>query len=406
MSIIKYEKKPFEMAVNNAKSGFLEFCGDPKIFVREAGFALQAIRGNQALQRIALNPIGQESIKNAITNVALIGISLNPALQLASLIPRKGQCCLDIQYRGLIKIATEENTNISIIEALVVYTWDDYFKYREGSNPSIDHEPNMLPDVKNVDEILESPVKIWDYVVCAYSRAIMRDGTVSVVTLPKWKLWKTFQTSQAKDDKYSPWQKWPEEQIRKTVIKYHTKTLQGAKTERLQKAVAILNEHEGLEKEAMQGYSNAEELNKRMGNNKNTPTDCVTMDTDSNDEKQHNETEAQPDKSASQGTASLEETFIKLLKAADTQKGLQSAWTMVMQKKDHLSQEVINRLTIIKDKCKADLQVKIKEKPPETLSAKEPEALDKKCRPCKQSESCMNKNSPARRNNCEGPFLI
>ena len=259
----------------------------------------------------------------------------------------------------------------------------------------------MAPDVEDMGKILKDPTKIWEHVVGAYSRAIMRDGTVDIVVMPKWRIWKIYQTSKSKDVPNSPWQNWPEEQIRKTVIKYHSKTLQGTGMNRLQKAVAILNEHEGLEKE-IQGHSNAEELNKRLGNNKDA-SEGSTMIGMSNDDKQHNETKAQPDKTSLQ-TASLEETLVKLLKAADTQKGLQSTWAMVMQKKDHLSQEAIERLSAIKNQCKANLQVKIEEKPPETLPVEE--ALDERCKPCKQSEGCMNKNSPARRNNCDGPYLV
>lgn len=377
MSIIKYEKKPFEVAVSNAEQRFVDICGDPKIFAKEAGFALQHIRGSEPLQVIAKNPVGRESIELAIINVALTGLSLNPVYAYSYLIPRKGKCCLDISYKGLIKIATEENTNIASISAMVVYKWDQ-FEYHEGSVPYVKHIPNMAPDVEDMGKILKDPIKIWEYVVGAYSRAIMRDGTVDIVVMPKWRIWKIYQTSKSKDVPNSPWQNWPEEQIRKTPIKYHSKTLQGTGMNRLQKAVAILNEHEGPEKEAIQGHSNAEELNKRLGNGKNAPGDNTTI--------------------------SLEETFVKLLKAADTQEGLQSAWAMVMQKEDHLSQEAVRRLTAIKNLCKIDLQVTIKEKPTETLPAEE--ALDEKCKPCKQSEGCMNKNSPARRNNCDGPYLI
>ena len=412
-NIIKHEKKPFEIAVESASDKFIELCGDPKLFIREAGFALQAIRGNTALQKIATNPIGQESIKNAITNVALIGISLNPALQLASLIPRKGRCCLDIQYRGLIKIATEENTNISFIEALVVYTWDK-FKYKEGSEPYIDHEPNMLPDCDNVDEILKSPTRIWDYIVCAYSRAIFRDGKVSIVALPKWKLWKTFQTSQAKDDQYSPWQKWPEEQIRKTVIKYHTKTLQGANAERLQKAVAILNEHEGLDREAqVYDNSNAHELNERIKNSYEHISEDKTHNTievrNNDDQNKLDNTQNKNDNIDSKNTYNtsdnkndtpdVEEVLRKSLEAANNLKTLENVWNMVLSKGEQLSPEATRRLNETKNNMKKKLSDK------ESKTENDNEGYNEKCRTCKRIDMCMNKNISSGVKECEGPFL-
>lgn len=74
-------------------------------FEREAGFALQILQGNEYIGKIARSK--PESVRNAVTNVAAFGISLNPAAKLAYLVPRGGAVCLDISYMGLMHIAQQ-----------------------------------------------------------------------------------------------------------------------------------------------------------------------------------------------------------------------------------------------------------------------------------------------------------
>jgi recombination protein RecT len=77
---------------------------DPSInFQREAGFAVQLLQGNEYALKIAkANP---QAVINAVTNIAAIGISLNPATKHAYLIPRDGKIVLDISYRGMLHLA-------------------------------------------------------------------------------------------------------------------------------------------------------------------------------------------------------------------------------------------------------------------------------------------------------------
>ena len=104
---------------------------------------------------------------------------------------------------------------------------------------------NLNPPV-DMDKIAKDPKTIWNHVVCAFSTATLLDGSVDFVIMPKYKLWKIFQSSEGKDNAKMPWQTWPEEQIRKTVIKYHSKTLPKQGNERLANAVKVLNESEAL----------------------------------------------------------------------------------------------------------------------------------------------------------------
>ena len=68
-------------------------------FEREAGFALQLLEINDYALKIAMG--NRQSVVNAITNIAAIGISLNPAKKQAYLVPRDNKICLDISWMGL-----------------------------------------------------------------------------------------------------------------------------------------------------------------------------------------------------------------------------------------------------------------------------------------------------------------
>lgn len=72
-------------------------------FEAEAGFAIQALMASEYAMKIATQ--NRQSVVNAVTNVAAIGISLNPAKKQAYLVPRDGRICLDISYMGLMDLA-------------------------------------------------------------------------------------------------------------------------------------------------------------------------------------------------------------------------------------------------------------------------------------------------------------
>jgi recombination protein RecT len=236
-------KRPeWEVAIysKKIKERFLEVMSEQDYY-REVILAKQIVENNDTLQKCSLS-----SLQAAIINIALTGATLNPALQEAFLVPRKSKVVLDFSYRGLIGIACSKG-NVKSMAAQVVYEWDE-FEYEQGTKPFIHYKMNLNPP-EDMDEIAKSPKKIWDYVICAFSTATLLDGSVDFVILPKHKLWKIYQTSEGKDNAKMPWSTWPEEQIRKTVIKYHSKTLPKQGNERLATAVSILNEHEGLVKQ-------------------------------------------------------------------------------------------------------------------------------------------------------------
>lgn len=229
------ERQKFEIAAIGAKDMFLQAsAGDETGWIREIGFAIQILRGNNLLQ--SCDPA---SIRNAVVNVALCGATLNPALAQAYLVPRDGKCCLDFSYRGLLKLLTDFGS-VKSLSCHVVYDFDD-LEYEEGSAPFISFKRNMNPPESFIRDQLGG---FWKHLLCVVSIATLHDGSKDYMIMPRWRIEKIRNTSKAKSDK-APWGQWPEEMARKTCIKYHYKTL--PQTDRMSQAVAVINEHEGLE---------------------------------------------------------------------------------------------------------------------------------------------------------------
>ena len=90
---------------------------------QECAFSIQHLSRSPKLMSLALNdPL---NVQLSVLNVAAIGISLNPALQHAYLVPRGGKICLDISFRGLIKIATDSGS-IKWAKTELVYEEDKF----------------------------------------------------------------------------------------------------------------------------------------------------------------------------------------------------------------------------------------------------------------------------------------
>ena len=84
-----------EQYVYGAENSFQNVLVDKSInFEREAGFAIQILTSGDFIAKLAVGD--RQSVVNAVTNIAAIGISLNPAKKQAYLVPRKGKICLDI----------------------------------------------------------------------------------------------------------------------------------------------------------------------------------------------------------------------------------------------------------------------------------------------------------------------
>jgi recombination protein RecT len=174
-------------------------------FNREAGFAIQILTNNPYLMKC-----DPDSVKHAVVNVALTGITLNPALKYAYLVPRKVKnelkCILDISYMGMIKILTDAGA-VKNVDAGVIYQ-NDRYDFRRGSDPYFKHVPALSGRGEKIG---------------AYAIAFLRDGGFQFEILGREDIEKVRATSESYKNeegrKYSPWETWEDEMWKKTVLK-------------------------------------------------------------------------------------------------------------------------------------------------------------------------------------------
>lgn len=196
--------------------------GNLVTYQREALFAMQIFDKSDYLQKCS-----PQSIRSAVTNVASVGLTLNPAMKLAYLVPRKGVACLDISYIGLVKIATDSG-GVLAVSAIPVRA-NDQFSYN-GPFAMPDHKFNPFDNEAARGEI-----------VGVYTAAKLASGILQVDTLSREEINKIRAVSMAKS---GPWVEWFEEMVKKSGIKRASKMW--PRTERMSAAEAILNEHEGM----------------------------------------------------------------------------------------------------------------------------------------------------------------
>lgn len=195
-------------------------------FEREAEFAIQALCSNDFAMSVARqNP---QSVRDAVTNVAAIGISLNPAKKQAYLVPRDGRICLDISYMGLIDLATDTGS-IRWAQAALVREQDTF------EIVGIDQQPRHTFNPFNTDR---GPV------VGGYAVAKTSDGDYLTTTMTAEELFSIRDRSQAwKKKKAGPWATDEGEMMKKTIIKRAHKYW--PKSDRLDRAIHHLNNNTG-----------------------------------------------------------------------------------------------------------------------------------------------------------------
>jgi recombination protein RecT len=201
-------------------------------FEREAQFAIQCITANDYALKIAMN--NRQSVINAVTNIAAIGISLNPAKKQAYLVPRDGKICLDISYMGLLDIAVQSGS----------IRWGQAELVREGEVfelNGVDQPPTHKrnPFAKDKGEIVGAYVVVktddGDFLTTTMSSDEVfdiRDRSSA------WKAWLNKQ-------KKCPWVTDEGEMIKKTVIKRAYKTWPKTERDRLGEAIHYLNTEGG-----------------------------------------------------------------------------------------------------------------------------------------------------------------
>lgn len=220
--------------IYGARDAFASVLTDRSLnFEREAEFAIQTIQANDYSTKLAMG--NRQSVVNAVTNIAAIGISLNPAKKQAYLVPRDGKICLDISYIGLMDLAMASGA-IRWGQAKLVHT-NDRFELN-GFDKQPTHTFN--PFSKDRGEV------VGVYVVVKTSDGDYLTETMSIDEVnairdrsSAWKAWISKKSS-------CPWVTDPGEMAKKTCVKRAYKFW--PKTERLEQAIHYLNTdgNEGL----------------------------------------------------------------------------------------------------------------------------------------------------------------
>lgn len=213
--------------IYGARENFLAVLSDTSIvFEREAEFAIQLLQGGEFLLKTAMN--NRKSLFNAISNIAAIGISLNPAKKQAYLVPRDGKVCLDISYMGLLDLAVESGA-IRWGQAKLVHQNDEFALVGIDKEPVHKYSPFDTGRGEVVGAYCVVKVGATDYLTEAMSldeiHGVRERSTA-------WKAW-------LKDKKKCPWVTDPGEMAKKTVVKRAYKYW--PRTDRLDRAIHHLN---------------------------------------------------------------------------------------------------------------------------------------------------------------------
>ena len=118
-------------------------------FKKEVSFALQHVSKNKMLSQA-----DGQSVMQSILNTVQVGLSLNPVLKLGYLVPRydrqsrKSICAFEPSYQGLVKLATDSGSVVSVASHLVYE--NDEFQVSYGTNESVEHKPTF----KNKGDII------------------------------------------------------------------------------------------------------------------------------------------------------------------------------------------------------------------------------------------------------------
>ncbi len=234
------ELAPYLNAIYGSEKHFLELAGDTLDFQKEAVHARAACENNPFLMKIAQD--NSYSLQMAIYSVATIGLTLNKVHSYAYLVPRGRkvdgkkiwEICLDISYKGLLKIATDTGS-IMWAQAEIVYEGDT-FEYRGPTEKPVHIADPFQGEKKPKGVYCIAKTKEGDFLV----------ETMDIAELDKIKSKSESATSDY--PQYSPWNTFWSEMAKKAVIKRASKTWpKTEKMERFNTAVEILNEHQGIE---------------------------------------------------------------------------------------------------------------------------------------------------------------
>lgn len=206
---------PWKDAMGYASSKLPLLITDKVKANQELGFAFMAIENSTALQNCS-----QQSIIDAVLMIGRTGLTLNPVMKFAYLIPRKGKCILDIGYQGMAKTLVDAEA-AKTIDAFVVYK-DEFVNGRfifDHVTQDCHYDP-IFPET----EIEQNKRMKFDNLHGVLTIATLFDGSKHKHFLPRWKVEKAYRISEGKSEKM-PWGNFWDEMVKKTGIRAHFKVL-------------------------------------------------------------------------------------------------------------------------------------------------------------------------------------
>lgn len=233
------ELAPF---LTRPKQAFCAAGGTEQKFAQEVNFAMQAMLNNPYLVTCAKSD--PDHLVEAIKNVGLTGLSLNPELRLGYLVPFKGKIKFMSSYMGKIDILIRTGV-VKSIQAELVYE-KDQFVYRKGVNATLEHTPDVF--AKDRGELKGG-----------YYIAVLANGQIQYDVMPVDRIEEIKSRSESvKNGKGSPWSTDYTEMAKKTIINWAFKSLpKTGISEDMIKAIEADNE---IEREDFEDWKKAQEI--------------------------------------------------------------------------------------------------------------------------------------------------
>lgn len=194
---------------------------------KECNFAAQAMLNNPYLIDCA-KAYPQHFIA-ALKNVVLTGMTLNPTLKLAYLVPYKGKVELSPSYMGKVSFAINTGL-VKDMYAMLVYKGEK-FNFRKGINGTLEHEPNPWGEHKKEDIL-------GGYYFAQLTNGTYKYDTMSIQEIDAIKR----RSPSVSKGKNSPWDTDYEEMAKKTLVNWGYKSLpKMGMSEEAKDAITILN---------------------------------------------------------------------------------------------------------------------------------------------------------------------
>lgn len=219
--------KPLQNCFTAPYKTFLQNGKSIQDLQRECNFAAQAMLANPYLITCAQQY--PDDFVNALKNVVLTGMTLNPTLKLAYLVPYKGRVQMQSSYMGKKSFAI--NTGLVLdIEAYLVYK-GDIFEIEQGTKAYITHKPNPWHKKKQEDIL-------GGYYIIKYPNGTTQFDTMTIEEIDDIRK----RSPSVGKDKKSPWDTDYTEMCKKTLINRAYKQIPKLEmSEKARTAMEILN---------------------------------------------------------------------------------------------------------------------------------------------------------------------